>query len=217
MATIFVRSPLALAPSARTLANRERAARAERRAAGRVRPALDSRSFRPAALDAATIALAIDAWGAPLAALARRWGVRDGEDIVQSVVVRLLSGAAESYDPARGALFSFLGTCVVREAIDAKRSWKRRAAASLDDASGVSNDRIGDLIPDASGLDPASAAVEIEILRIIDTLPEIHSATLRAWLETGSTRSIALRCGVPEGTAKRRLFDARAALAKRLA
>lgn len=215
MATLFIRSISPLTPSAATLAKRERAARAERRAAGRVRADLPT-DTRPDALDAPTIGAAIDAWGTRLSALARRWGsVNDSADIVQNVALRLLSGAAQSYDPARGTLFAFLGTCIVRESIDAKRSWKRRDAASFDDSTGVGNERIGDLIPDASGLDPASAAVEVEILRIIDTrLSDIASATLRAWLETGSTTAIANRFGIPEGTAKRRLFDARAALAK---
>lgn len=214
MATLFIRSTVSLAPSAATLAKRERAARAERRAAGRIRADL-STSIRPDALDAPTIGAAIDSWMPRLASLARRWGsANDSQDIVQSVALRLLSGASASYDPARGTLFAFLSTCIVREAIDSRRSWKRRNAASFDDASAI-GERIGDMIPDSSGLDPASAAVEVEILRIIDQrLSEIASATLRAWLETGSTAAIANRFGIPEGTAKRRLFDARAALAK---
>jgi RNA polymerase sigma-70 factor (ECF subfamily) len=56
-----------------------------------------------------------------------------------------------------------------------------------------------------------------EINRVIDDLPPIYRDTFRYFLAQLSYREIALRTGVPIGTAKGRVFTARRLLRERLA
>jgi RNA polymerase sigma-70 factor, ECF subfamily len=128
------------------------------------------------------------------------------QDVVQDVFVELWSNPG-GYDPAAGALGTYLALLARHRAIDLIRSELRRLARQERHARlmpGVSQPSPGDEVAAADTADAVRAAVRL--------LPASQREVVElAYFQGLSYREVAVATGVPEGTAKSRL---RLALAK---
>jgi len=123
---------------------------------------------------------------------------RGAEDVSQEVFVYLWE-RPEVFDPARGALRTWLGTLAHRRAVDyVRREEARRRRSERDAACRVT-------VPDVEEL--ATALVTAERVRAaLGVLPpEQREAIELAYFGGRTYREVADELGIPEGTAKSRL------------
>ncbi|MDQ1428619.1 MAG: hypothetical protein QOK39_2095 [Acidimicrobiaceae bacterium] len=168
---------------------------------------------RLAAGDDEAIAEIFDRYGPFLYGLARRvTGERTmAEDVVQEVLTRLWTDP-DRFDPERGSLRAFLGVQSHRRAVDAIRREARR----------VTHEGRNQALDPAAGLpspDEVEALGLVEIVRqAIGRLPAAQRKAVElAYFEGFTQRELALKLGIPEGTAKSRLRLAQAKLTEWLA
>lgn len=121
------------------------------------------------------------------------------EDAVQDAFVRAWRNA-NTYDPARGSLRSWLLTIVRNQAIDRLRGWARRPIEGSLDASQPAPES-------ADAFDAVSAQADRKEIRDgFAALPEAQRRTLELAYFGGLTHvEIALQMGVPLGTVKGRM------------
>ncbi|MGD9704022.1 MAG: sigma-70 family RNA polymerase sigma factor [Acidimicrobiia bacterium] len=120
------------------------------------------------------------------------------EEVVQEVFLRLWNDAGR-YDPARGALRSFLLAHAHGRSVDLMRSEGARRRREERDARSSTN--IDDL--DLAVLDLAMAG---HVRAALQRLPEGERAAIELAYFAGHTyRDVALRLGEPEGTVKSRI------------
>lgn len=163
--------------------------------------------------DDAALAAVYDEHAAYVCGLARRV-CRDramADDVTQDVFVHLWSHA-DTYDPTRASLRTWLGLLTHRRAIDRIRS---------EDARRRREDR------DHRRALPTAAAIDDEVLRALATAPvaaalaALPAAQRRcvtlAYVEGLTFREVATELGIPEGTAKSRIRLGLAKLAASLA
>lgn len=132
----------------------------------------------------------------------------DAEDVAQDAFVRAHRSFSRLRD--RDRFKAWLVRMTWRLALDWKRGHRRRDAR--EDA--------------VARLSPAFGNAEVDLLRderarrlweAIDGLPErLRLVVVLAAIEGHGTKDVALLVGVPEGTVKSRLFEARKTLAERL-
>jgi RNA polymerase sigma-70 factor (ECF subfamily) len=137
----------------------------------------------------------------PLHAFARRLLSDDSraEEVIQEVLVRLWEQPSR-FDPARGALRSYLLSQTHGRALDLMRA---------DDARRRREERTAHAAQ-LTGPDTAETVVATsvarEVRRALSELPESERALIElAYFEGLSYREAAARTGVPEGTAKARI------------
>jgi RNA polymerase sigma-70 factor, ECF subfamily len=141
------------------------------------------------------------------ARVTRDWAA--AEDITQDVFVRVWEDP-EAFDPARGTWRGWLGTMTHRRAV----GWVRRAA--------VRHRRAGDVPPpQPPAPDPEEVAVAGTVAKsvqaAVDDLPAAQrDAILLAYFDGKTYRQVAETLGIPEGTAKSRLWLGLRRLAVRL-
>jgi RNA polymerase sigma-70 factor (ECF subfamily) len=141
------------------------------------------------------------------ARVTRDWAA--AEDITQDVFVRVWEDP-EAFDPARGTWRGWLGTMTHRRAVD----WVRRAA--------VRHRRAADAAPpQPPAPDPEEVAVAGTVAKsvqaAVDDLPAAQrDAILLAYFDGRTYRQVAETLGIPEGTAKSRLWLGLRRLAVRL-
>jgi len=133
--------------------------------------------------------------------LVKSLGDRGAAEDVQQQVYTQIWQRAESYDPNRGSLLSWLMTIARSRAIDHRR---RRvpepldpdvAATQLDSRAAAEDERIDRL------------AEQWRIRELLDRLPEAEAEVLRRRFYGELTQSeIAEREGIPLGTVKTRMF-----------
>jgi RNA polymerase sigma-70 factor (ECF subfamily) len=119
------------------------------------------------------------------------------EDVVQEVFLELWR-RPEAYDPARGALRSWLCTVARNKAIDQVRRAERQAAAMAVLAEvGLSEDAAEPVM---------RKALADSVWHAIEALPATHRAAIvLAYYQGFTYRQVALTLSIPEGTAKSRL------------
>ncbi|MGZ4713673.1 MAG: sigma-70 family RNA polymerase sigma factor [Acidimicrobiia bacterium] len=123
---------------------------------------------------------------------------RAAEDVTQDVFLHLWE-RAETFDPARGGLRTWLGTLAHRRAVDHVRREEARRRRQ---------ERVGhqaSVAPDVEEM--AVAIVTAERVRAaLDTLPAEQRAAINLAYFGGKTyREVAAELGIPEGTAKSRM------------
>jgi RNA polymerase sigma-70 factor (ECF subfamily) len=128
------------------------------------------------------------------------------QDVAQDVFVELWS-RPRRYDPAAGALRTYLTVLARRRAVDVLRSELRRAARQ---------ERHHRLSPGQDQPSPCQAVLTAEAVGVVRDAVQLLPGDQRrvielAYFEGLSYREVALAAGIPEGTAKSRL---RLALAK---
>jgi RNA polymerase sigma-70 factor (ECF subfamily) len=140
------------------------------------------------------------------ARVTRDWAA--AEDITQEVFVRVWE-APRAFDPARGTWRRWLGTMTHRRAVD----WVRRSAAR--------RHRNAAAAPPTAAPDPeelvVAGAVAKSVQAAVDDLPEAQREAIRlAYFDGQTYRQVAATLGIPEGTAKSRLWAGLRRLADRL-
>ncbi|HWD42235.1 MAG TPA: sigma-70 family RNA polymerase sigma factor [Actinomycetota bacterium] len=126
----------------------------------------------------------------------RDWAA--AEDITQDVFLRVWRDP-RAFDPARGTWGAWLGTMTHRRAVD----WVRRSAAR--------QRRAADAAPPVAAPDPEETAVAGSVAKsvqaAIDDLPATQREAIRlAYFDGLTYRQVAETLGIPEGTAKSRLW-----------
>ena len=158
--------------------------------------------------DEFALAEAFDRFGRAVYGAAMRV-VGDGasaQDVVQDVFVELWSHP-DRYDPAAGALRTYLIVLARRRAVDLVRSELRRIARQERHHRLTPRQH-----PEAPGDQVLAAAMAAAIRDAVRTLPDGQRRVVElAYFEGLTCREVALAAGIPEGTAKSRL---RLALAK---
>jgi RNA polymerase sigma factor (sigma-70 family) len=140
------------------------------------------------------------------ARVTRDWAA--AEDITQEVFVRVWENP-QAFDPARGTWRGWLGTMTHRRAVD----WVRRSAAR--------HRRTADAATPAAAPDPEEMAVAGWVAKsvqvAVDDLPAAQREAIRlAYFDGQTYRQVAETLGIPEGTAKSRLWQGLRRLAARL-
>jgi RNA polymerase sigma factor (sigma-70 family) len=140
------------------------------------------------------------------ARVTRDWAA--AEDITQEVFVRVWQDP-QAFDPARGTWRHWLGTMTHRRAVD----WVRRSAAR--------RRRSADTAPPVGAPDPEETAVADSVAKsvhaAVDDLPAAQREAIRlAYFDGQTYRQVAETLGIPEGTAKSRLWQGLRRLAARL-
>jgi RNA polymerase sigma-70 factor (ECF subfamily) len=140
------------------------------------------------------------------ARVTRDWAA--AEDITQDVFVRVWEDP-RAFDPARGTWRGWHGTITHRRAVD----WVRRSA--------VRRRRSADVAPPPAAPDPEETAVAGSMAKsvqaAVDDLPAAQrEAILLAYFDGQTYRQVAETLGIPEGTAKSRLWLGLRRLAVRL-
>jgi RNA polymerase sigma-70 factor (ECF subfamily) len=141
------------------------------------------------------------------ARVTRDWAA--AEDITQDVFVRVWEDP-QAFDPARGTWRGWLATMTHRRAVD----WVRRAV--------VRHRRAADAAaPQPPAPDPEEVAVAGTVAKsvqaAVDDLPAAQrDAILLAYFDGKTYRQVAETLGIPEGTAKSRLWLGLRRLAVRL-
>jgi RNA polymerase sigma factor (sigma-70 family) len=130
------------------------------------------------------------------------------EDITQEVFVRVWEDPG-AFDPARGSWGGWLGTMTHRRAVD----WVRRST--------VRRRRTADAAPPVAAPDPEETAVAGSVAKsvqaAVDDLPATQREAIRlAYFDGRTYRQVAETLGIPEGTAKSRLWKGLRRLAARL-
>jgi RNA polymerase sigma-70 factor (ECF subfamily) len=124
---------------------------------------------------------------------------RAAEDVSQEVFLHIWEHP-EAFDPARGAMRTWLGTLAHRRSVDYIRREEARRRRSLREAS-----RRPTSIPDVEEMATALVAAE-RVREALDVLPrEQRQAIQLAYFEGKTYRQVAEVLGIPEGTAKSRL------------
>ena len=148
---------------------------------------------------------AFDRYGSLVFGLARRVtrSAATAEEITQEVFVYLWEHP-ERFDAGRGSLRAFLGAIGHRRAVDVVRRETRRAAredrVGTDPATAASGDVV-DLADRAAAGDVAA-----RVRAAVAELPaEQRRAVELAYFDGCTFREVAVRLGIPEGTAKSRL------------
>ena len=123
----------------------------------------------------------------------------EAEDVAQEALVRAYRRFHQLRDRAR--FRAWLVRITWRLALDQQRAIRRRSARELE------------AIRESDPRPPASPAVHADVDRLwraIDTLPDkLRWPLVLAAIEGYDMREVAALLGVPEGTIKSRLFDAR--------
>ena len=167
--------------------------------------------------DEHALAEVYDRYSSLVYGLARRvtGSVAVAEEVTQEVFV-FLWDHAERFDSERGSLRSFLGSIAHRRAVDAVRRDTRRAAreerdvADRADSKGAAD--VIDLAERAATRDLAE-----RVRAAVASLPSDQREAVELAYFGGCTfRDVAVRLGIPEGTAKSRLRLALAKLASLL-
>ena len=140
------------------------------------------------------------------ARVTRDWAA--AEDITQEVFVRVWQDP-QAFDPARGTWRRWLGTMTHRRAVD----WVRRSATR--------RRRTADAAPPVAAPDPEETAVADSVAKsvqaAVDDLPTAQREAIRlAYFDGQTYRQVAKTLGIPEGTAKSRLWQGLRRLAARL-
>jgi RNA polymerase sigma factor (sigma-70 family) len=140
------------------------------------------------------------------ARVTRDWAA--AEDITQEVFVRVWENP-QAFDPARGTWRGWLGTMTHRRAVD----WVRRSAAR--------RRRTADEATPIAAPDPEETAVAGSVAKsvqaAVDDLPAAQREAIRlAYFDGQTYRQVAETLGIPEGTAKSRLWQGLRRLAARL-
>jgi RNA polymerase sigma factor (sigma-70 family) len=140
------------------------------------------------------------------ARVTRDWAA--AEDITQEVFVRVWEDP-QAFDPARGTWRGWLGTMTHRRAVD----WVRRGE--------VRRRRTADAAPPPAAPDPEETAVAGSVAKsvqaAVDDLPAAQREAIRlAYFDGQTYRQVAETLGIPEGTAKSRLWLGLRRLAARL-
>ena len=163
---------------------------------------------RLAAGDDLALAEAFDRFGRAVFGAALRV-VGDGasaQDVVQDVFVELWSHP-DRYDPAAGALRTYLIVLARHRAVDLVRSELRRIARQERHHRLTPGQH-----PEVPGDQVVAAAMAAAIRDAVRTLPDGQRRVVElAYFQGLTCREVALVAGIPEGTAKSRL---RLALAK---
>jgi RNA polymerase sigma-70 factor (ECF subfamily) len=136
----------------------------------------------------------------------RDWAA--AQDITQEVFVRVWKDPG-AFDPTRGSWGAWLGTMTHRRAVD----WVRSSAAR--------HRRTADAAPPAAAPDPEAMAVAGSVAKsvraAVDDLPAAQRDAIRlAYFDGQTYRQVAQTLGIPEGTAKSRLWQGMRRLAVRL-
>jgi len=123
----------------------------------------------------------------------------EAEDVVQEVFLRLWR-QPERFDPARGALRSFLLTQTHGRAVDHVRSLAARQNREVNEARGTA----------IAGYDLEhevwDLAVADQVARAMSTLPEAERSAIELAYFSGRTyREVAVILAEPEGTVKSRI------------
>jgi RNA polymerase sigma factor (sigma-70 family) len=140
------------------------------------------------------------------ARVTRDWAA--AEDITQEVFVRVWE-EPQAFDPARGTWRGWLGTMTHRRAVD----WVRRSA--------VRRRRSADAATPIAAPDPEETAVAGSVAKsvqaAVDGLPAPQREAIRlAYFDGQTYRQVAETLGIPEGTAKSRLWQGLRRLGARL-
>lgn len=170
---------------------------------------------RVAAGDEAALAEVYRRFGSLVHALARR--VTGDAEAARDVAQEVFSHFWErplAYDPDRGSLRTWLATLAHRRAVDwvRREERRRRPPATL----------TADLLVTAAGpgADEAVEAADTahRVRRTVAALPPAMREPIELAFYSGCTyREVAIKLGIPEGTAKSRLRSALARLARVLA
>jgi RNA polymerase sigma-70 factor (ECF subfamily) len=136
----------------------------------------------------------------------RDWAA--AQDITQEVFARVWSDP-RAFDPARGSWRRWLATMTHRRAVD----WVRRSAARRRHTAGAA--------PPVAVPDPEETAVAGSVAKsvqaAVDDLPAAQREAIRlAYFDGQTYRQVAETLGIPEGTAKSRLWHGLRGLATRL-
>jgi len=124
---------------------------------------------------------------------------RAAEDVSQEVFLHIWEHP-EAFDPARGAMRTWLGTLAHRRSVDYIRREEARRRRNQREAS-----RRPTSIPDVEEMATALVAAE-RVRAALDVLPrEQRQAIQLAYFEGKTYREVAEVLGIPEGTAKSRL------------
>jgi RNA polymerase sigma-70 factor (ECF subfamily) len=124
---------------------------------------------------------------------------RAAEDVSQEVFLHIWEHP-EAFDPARGAMRTWLGTLAHRRSVDYIRREEARRRRNQREAS-----RRPTSIPDVEEMATALVAAE-RVRAALDLLPrEQRQAIQLAYFEGKTYRQVAEVLGIPEGTAKSRL------------
>jgi RNA polymerase sigma-70 factor (ECF subfamily) len=124
---------------------------------------------------------------------------RAAEDVSQEVFLHIWEHP-EAFDPARGAMRTWLGTLAHRRSVDYIRREEARRRRNQREAS-----RRPTSIPDVEEMATALVAAE-RVRAALDVLPrEQRQAIQLAYFEGKTYRQVAEVLGIPEGTAKSRL------------
>jgi RNA polymerase sigma factor (sigma-70 family) len=140
------------------------------------------------------------------ARVTRDWAA--AEDITQEVFVRVWE-APQAFDPARGTWMGWLCTMTHRRAVD----WVRRSAARHRHSAAAA--------PPVAAPDPEETAVAGSVAKsvqvAVNDLPEAQREVIRlAYFDGQTYRQVAETLGIPEGTAKSRLWTGLRRLADRM-
>jgi len=132
----------------------------------------------------------------------------DAEDVAQEAFIRAYRRLAALRDP--GKFRAWLLRITWRLALDWRRAHKRRATREDNAARDIA--LVGDGAADAD-----ARAAEARLWALIDGLPDrLRLVVVLSAIEGHGVREVAALLGVPEGTVKSRLFDARRRLQEQL-
>jgi RNA polymerase sigma-70 factor (ECF subfamily) len=136
----------------------------------------------------------------------RDWAA--AEDITQEVFARVWEHP-QAFDPSRGTWRGWLGTMTHRRAVD----WVRRSAAR--------RRHTAEAPPPIAAPGPEETAVAGSVAKsvqaAVDDLPAAQREAIRlAYFDGQTYRQVAETLGIPEGTAKSRLWQGMRRLAARL-
>ncbi len=198
--------------------------RSDRRDEVDARTDLDSRSSdddhrlvaRVRAGDEQALARVYDRYSSLVFGLARKvtGSVAVAEEVTQEVFVYFWEHA-ERFDAERGSLRAFLGSIAHRRSVDAVRRDTRRTAREERDQA----DQVATGSADTIDLSERAASRDLadRVRRAVAMLPpEQREAIELAYFGGCTFRDVAVRLGIPEGTAKSRLRLALAKLANLL-
>jgi RNA polymerase sigma-70 factor (ECF subfamily) len=173
---------------------------------GTLRPDADqSLVARIVAGDDRALGHVYDRYGSLVYGLARRVTNSSpaAEEITQEVFVQFWEHA-DRFEPSKGSLRAFLGAITHRRAVDWVRSEARRRnreTKTAQDAATGAAATMPDITSDLSAEDTAA-----RVRAAVETLPvEQREAVVLAYFGGLTFREVAVRLGLPEGTAKSRL------------